>query len=93
MGYGRKECQIEEGHLTPDHVHILISIPPKYSVAGGDRISEGEKLHPVVRDEKMVRAYIKKIRFLVSESFITAYGGSPSNPQLCWGYGSGVRPA
>ena len=29
----RKECQIEEGHLMPDHVHILMSIPPKYSVA------------------------------------------------------------
>lgn len=25
--------KIEEGHLMPDHVHILISIPPKYSVA------------------------------------------------------------
>jgi putative transposase len=22
-----------EGHLMPDHVHILISIPPKYSVS------------------------------------------------------------
>jgi putative transposase len=29
----RKECQIEEGHLMPDHVHILVSIPPKFSVA------------------------------------------------------------
>jgi putative transposase len=29
----RKECKIEEGHLRPDHVHMLISIPPKYSVA------------------------------------------------------------
>ena len=29
----RKECKIEEGHLRPDHVHILISIPPKHSVA------------------------------------------------------------
>ncbi|SIO02778.1 Transposase IS200 like [Bradyrhizobium erythrophlei] len=28
----RKECRIEEGHLMPDHVHMLISIPPKYSV-------------------------------------------------------------
>ena len=28
----------------PDHVHMLISIPPKYSVGGGDRVSEGEKL-------------------------------------------------
>jgi putative transposase len=29
----QKECKIEEGHLMPDHVHILISIPPKYSVS------------------------------------------------------------
>jgi len=29
----RKECRIEEGHLMADHVHMLISIPPKYSVA------------------------------------------------------------
>jgi len=29
---GQKECRIEEGHLMADHVHILISIPPKYSV-------------------------------------------------------------
>jgi putative transposase len=29
----RKGCRIEEGHLMPDHVHMLISIPPKYSVA------------------------------------------------------------
>jgi putative transposase len=29
----RKECRIEERHLMPDHVHMLISIPPKYSVA------------------------------------------------------------
>jgi hypothetical protein len=25
--------QVPEGHLMPDHVHMLISIPPKYSVA------------------------------------------------------------
>jgi putative transposase len=29
----RNECKIEEGHLLADHVHVLISIPPKYSVA------------------------------------------------------------
>jgi putative transposase len=29
----RKECKIEEGHLLANHVHILISIPPKYSVS------------------------------------------------------------
>jgi putative transposase len=29
----QRESEILEGHLMPDHVHILISIPPKYSVA------------------------------------------------------------
>ena len=26
-------CEILEGHLRPDHIHILISIPPKHSVS------------------------------------------------------------
>ena len=29
----QRECEIIEGHLLPDHVHVLISIPPKYAVA------------------------------------------------------------
>ena len=29
----QKECQIVEGHLMPDHVHMCIAIPPKHPVA------------------------------------------------------------
>jgi putative transposase len=29
----QKDCTILEGHLMADHVHILISIPPKHSVS------------------------------------------------------------
>ena len=29
----QKESQVIEGHLRVDHVHMLISIPPKYAVA------------------------------------------------------------
>ena len=29
----QKESRIEEGHLQADHVHMLLSIPPKYAVA------------------------------------------------------------
>ena len=29
----QKESLIEEGHLMSDHVHLMISIPPKYAVA------------------------------------------------------------
>src|SRR5205814_4149102 len=30
---GQKESRIEEGHLLVDHVHMMISIPPKYAVS------------------------------------------------------------
>ena len=30
----QKESQVEEGHLMADHVHIMLSVPPKYSVSG-----------------------------------------------------------
>jgi putative transposase len=29
----QKESRIEEGHLMPDHVHMMISVPPKYAVS------------------------------------------------------------
>ncbi len=29
----QKESAIEEGHLMSDHVHMMISIPPKYAVS------------------------------------------------------------
>jgi putative transposase len=28
-----KESKIVEGHLMPDHIHMCISIPPKYAVS------------------------------------------------------------
>jgi len=29
----QKESRVEEGHLMPDHVHMMISIPPKHAVS------------------------------------------------------------
>ncbi len=29
----QKESQVEEGHLMPDHVHMMIAIPPKHAVS------------------------------------------------------------
>ena len=29
----QRESRVEEGHLMPDHVHMLLSIPPKYAVS------------------------------------------------------------
>ena len=30
---GYKGIEIVEGHLMPDHIHMLVSVPPKYSVS------------------------------------------------------------
>ena len=55
-------------------------------------LGEGYFVSTIGRNEEMIRAYIrnqeiadKQVPSLVPESFITASGGSPSNPQLCWG--------
>jgi len=29
----QRECRVEEGHLMPDHVHMMLSILPKYAVS------------------------------------------------------------
>ena len=29
----QKGCKVEEGHLMADHVHMCLSIPPKYAVS------------------------------------------------------------
>jgi putative transposase len=29
----QRESRVEEGHLMPDHIHMLLRIPPKYAVS------------------------------------------------------------
>jgi len=36
-------------------------------------------------DQMQLSSRPHKLQSTVPESFITAFGGSPSNPQLCWG--------
>ena len=45
-----KGVEIIEGHLMPDHVHILVSIPPKISVSSFMGYLKG-KSAPMVFDE------------------------------------------
>ena len=46
---GQKESRIVEGHLMPDHVHMCISIPPKYAVAHVVGYIKGKSAIQVVR--------------------------------------------
>ena len=48
----QKECQIIEGHLMPDHVHMCIAIPPKHPVASVIGFLKGKSaiaISPTVR--------------------------------------------
>ena len=45
----QKECQIIEGHLKPDHVHMCLAIPPKYPVASVIGFLKGKSAIAVAR--------------------------------------------
>jgi putative transposase len=44
----------------PDHVHMMISIPPKYAVSQVIGWARGYFVSTVGRDEAMMREYIRK---------------------------------
>ncbi len=46
----QKECQILEGHLMVDHVHMCIAIPPKYAVASVIGFLKGKSAIAIARD-------------------------------------------
>ena len=46
----QKESRIEEGHLVIDHVHMLISIPPKYAVSAVIGYIKGKSAIHVARE-------------------------------------------
>ena len=45
----QKECQIVEGHLMPDHVHICIAIPPKHAVSSVMGFLKGKSAIAIAR--------------------------------------------
>jgi putative transposase len=59
----QKESEIEEGHLMPDHVHALISIPLKYSVSQVVGYIKGKSAIHIARN------YAGKSRNFTGQSF------------------------
>jgi len=59
----QKESRIEEGHLMSDHVHMMISIPPKYAVSQVVGFIKGKSaIH-------LARVYGEQRRNFVGQSF------------------------
>ena len=45
----QRECKVVEGHLMLDHVHICLSVPPKYSVSNVVGYIKGKSAISIVR--------------------------------------------
>ena len=59
----QKESRIEEGHLMPDQVHMMIAIPPKYAVSQVIGFIKGKSaIH-------LARVYGEKKRNFVGQHF------------------------
>ena len=59
----QKDSRIEEGHLMPDHVHMMISIPPKYAVSQVNGYIKGKSaIH-------MARTYGERQRNFTGQHF------------------------
>ena len=59
----QRESRIEEGHLMRDHVHMLVSIPPKYSVSQVVGYMKGKSAIHIARN------FLGKPRNFTGESF------------------------
>lgn len=44
-----KDCRIEEGHIMPDHVHMLVWIPPKLAVSAAVGYIKGKSAIHIAR--------------------------------------------
>ncbi|AOX99907.1 IS200/IS605 family transposase [Jeongeupia sp. USM3] len=59
----QKECEVEEGHLMLDHVHMMLSIPPKHAVSQVVGFIKGKSaIH-------LARVYGEKKRNFVGQHF------------------------
>ncbi len=70
----QKECEIEEGHLMADHVHIMISIPPKYAVAQVMGYIKGKSAIHIARQFGGIRRNFAGQSFWARGYFVSTVG-------------------
>jgi len=70
----QKESRILEGHLMPDHIHMLIEIPPKYSVAQVIGYIKGKSAIYVARQFGERQKYFSGQHMWARGYFVTTVG-------------------
>ena len=59
----QKQCWIEEGHIMPDHVHMLLNVPPKLAVSSAVGYIKGKSAIHIARH------YLKRDRNYAGQAF------------------------
>ncbi len=70
----QKESLIEEGHLMSDHVHLMISIPPKYAVAQVIGFMKGKSAIQIARQFSGRRRNFTGQHFWARGYFVSTVG-------------------
>jgi len=70
----QRESKVEEGHLMPDHVHMLLSIPPKYAVAQVVGFIKGKSAIQIARRYMEVRRNFVGQHFWARGYFVSTVG-------------------
>src|SRR5674476_435694 len=79
----QKECKILEGHLMSDHVHILISIPPKYSVSQVVGFIKGKSAISIARTYIRRRKNFTGQRFWARGYYVSTVGRDEATVRNC----------
>lgn len=70
----RKGVIIEEGHLMPDHIHMCISIPPKYAVSNVVGYLKGKSAISIARKFKGRQRNFSGEHFWARGNFVSTVG-------------------
>ena len=70
----RKGCKIEEGHLMKDHVHMCLSVPPKYAVSNVVGYIKGKSAIAIARQFKGRQRNFNGEHFWARGYFVSTVG-------------------
>ena len=71
----QRESRVEEGHLRPDYVHMLVSIPPKYAVSDVVGYVKGKRAIYIARDFVSRRRNLGGEKFWARGYYVPTIGG------------------
>lgn len=70
----KRGCQIKEIKIMPDHVHLLISIPPQYKISEIVRQIKGASSYYLFREFPEIKTKLRKGHLWAPSYFVRATG-------------------